>query len=48
MGEFAMMLVILVILWVVVFEGAMLYLCYQTHNMICDIREYVARGRGKK
>jgi len=48
MEEFATMLVIIVILWVVFFEVAMLYLCYQTHNMICDIREYVARGRGKK
>lgn len=48
MEGFTTMLVILVILWVVLFEAAMLYLCYQTHNMICDIREYVARGRGKK
>ena len=41
-------LIIVVFLWIIIFEAIMVYFCYQTYNMICDIREYLARGRGKK
>lgn len=48
MEEFTATLVIVVCIFIFLFEAGMLYLCYQTHNMICDIRDYIARGRGKK
>jgi len=33
--------------WLLLFEGGILFLCYHTYNMIADIRDYIARGRGK-
>ena len=40
-------LMVFTLFWVLLFEAGILFLCYQTYNMIADIREYIARGRGR-